>query len=59
MSNKPNPTLVGTFVVGAAALLVTSVTLFGGAQLIGKKDSYVAYFAENTQGLRPQRRFDS
>jgi paraquat-inducible protein B len=52
MSNRPNPTLVGTFVVGAMVLLVTSVTLFGGAQLFAQKDSYVAYFTENTQGLR-------
>lgn len=52
MSKKSNPTLIGIFVVGATALLALAVTVFGGAKLFAKKEFYVAYFAENTQGLR-------
>lgn len=52
MSKKSNPTLIGAFVVGAVALLATGVALFGGAELFAKRDAYVAYFVENTQGLR-------
>ncbi|GJL73804.1 MAG: paraquat-inducible protein B [Nitrosomonas sp.] len=52
MSKKSNPTLIGIFVVGATALLALGVTVFGGAKLFAKKEFYVAYFTENTQGLR-------
>jgi len=52
MSKKSNPTLIGAFVVGAVALLATGVALFGGAELFAKRSIYVAYFVENTQGLR-------
>jgi len=52
MSKKSNPTLIGAFVVGATALLALSVAVFGGAKLFAKKDFFVAYFAEKTQGLR-------
>lgn len=52
MSKKSNPTLIGAFVVGAAALFAFGVSVFGGAKLFANKEFYVAYFAENTQGLR-------
>jgi paraquat-inducible protein B len=52
MSKKSNPTLIGVFVVGATILLALGVTVFGGAKLFAKKTFYVAYFTENTQGLR-------
>jgi paraquat-inducible protein B len=52
MSSKSNPTLIGGFVVGAIALLVVGVMLFGGAELFAKRDAYVAYFEEETKGLR-------
>ncbi len=52
MSKKSNPTLIGAFVVGATVLLATGVTLFGGAELFASRERYVAYFTENTQGLR-------
>jgi ABC-type transporter Mla subunit MlaD len=52
MSKKSNPTLIGAFVVGAMALLALGVAVFGGAELFAKKEFYVAYFAEKTQGLR-------
>jgi paraquat-inducible protein B len=52
MSEKSNPTIIGAFVVGAIALLVIGTALFGGTELLAKRDYYVAYFVENTQGLR-------
>ncbi len=52
MSEKSNPTVIGAFVVGAIVLLVTGAALFGGAELLAKRNYYVAYFVENTQGLR-------
>jgi len=52
MSKKSNPTLIGAFVLGAAVLLSVGIALFGGAELLAKRHIYVAYFAENTQGLR-------
>ena len=52
MSKKSNPTLIGTFVLGAAVLLSVGIALFGGAELLAERHIYVAYFSENTQGLR-------
>lgn len=52
MSKKSNPTMIGAFVVGAAILLAVAVAIFGGSELLAKRHIYVAYFVENTQGLR-------
>jgi len=52
MSKKSNPTVIGAFVVGAVLLLAIGATLFGGAELLAKRDIYVAYFTQDTQGLR-------
>ncbi len=52
MSKKSNPTVIGAFVVGAVLLLAIGATLFGGAELLAKRTIFVAYFTEDTQGLR-------
>jgi paraquat-inducible protein B len=52
MSKKSNPTLIGAFVVGAVTLLAIGVAVFGGAELFAKRELYVAFFPEQTQGLR-------
>lgn len=52
MSKKSNPTMIGGFVVGAVALIAASVALFGGTELFAKRYNYVAYFEEQTKGLR-------
>lgn len=52
MSKKSNPAMIGGFVVGAVALLAIGVALFGGAELFAKRFNYVAYFEEQTKGLR-------
>ena len=52
MSKKSNPTVIGAFVVGAVILLAVAVAVFGGSELLAKRQTYVAYFSEDTQGLR-------
>ena len=52
MSKKSNPTVIGGFVVGAVLLLAVGAALFGGAELLAKRGIFVAYFTEDTQGLR-------
>ena len=52
MSKKSNPAIIGAFVIGAVALLALGVALFGGAELFKKRLNYVAYFDEQTKGLR-------
>ena len=52
MSKKSNPTLIGAFVVGAVVLIAAGVALFGGAKLFAERSLYVAYFDEQTNGLR-------
>ncbi len=52
MSKPSNPTLIGSFVLGAIALLVVAVLLFGGAALFASKRTLVSYFPGSVQGLR-------
>lgn len=52
MSKHANPTAIGGFVVGAVVLLATGVALFGGSELLANRIHYVAYFEEQTKGLR-------
>ena len=52
MSKHANPTAIGGFVVGAIILLVAGVMLFGGSELFASRNNYVAYFQEQTKGLR-------
>jgi len=52
MSKPSNPALIGTFVVGAVALLVVAVLLFGGTQFFADKQMLVSYFPDSVKGLR-------
>ncbi len=52
MSKPSNPTLIGSFVLGAVLLLVAAVLLFGGAELFASKRELVSYFADSVRGLR-------
>jgi paraquat-inducible protein B len=52
MSNTSNPARIGAFVLGALALLVVGVALFGGTELFGKKSYFVTYFPGSVKGLR-------
>jgi paraquat-inducible protein B len=51
MSKKANPTVIGVFVVGAVALVIIGILLFGGGQFFGQKLYYVLYFEDSLKGL--------
>jgi paraquat-inducible protein B len=51
MSKKANPTLVGAFILGAVALAVAGVAVFGGGTFFRKESRVVAYFEGNVRGL--------
>jgi paraquat-inducible protein B len=51
MGSKVNPTVIGAFVVGAIALAVVSVLLFGGGKFFQEKATYVIFFDGSVQGL--------
>jgi paraquat-inducible protein B len=52
MSKPSNPTLIGSFVLGAVVLLVAATLLFGGAELFASKRVLVSYFEDSVKGLR-------
>jgi len=52
MSKTSNPTLIGTFVIGAVALIAVAVVLFGGAEIFQDKRQFVTYFDRSVKGLR-------
>jgi paraquat-inducible protein B len=52
MSKPTNPALIGAFVLGAIALLVVAVLLFGGTELFARKVLLVSYFPDSVKGLR-------
>lgn len=51
MGSKVNPTAIGAFVVGAVALVVVGVLLFGGGKFFQEKMPYVIFFDSSVQGL--------
>jgi paraquat-inducible protein B len=51
MSKSANKTLVGAFVIGALALLVVAVVVFGGGKLFANKETMVMYFSGSVKGL--------
>jgi paraquat-inducible protein B len=52
MNKKISPTLIGTFVVGALALLVIALIVFGSGQLFRHTKEFVLYFDNSVNGLR-------
>lgn len=53
MSKHANPTLIGSFVVGAVALTVAGILLFGGGGLFVDDLRVVTHFQESITGLEP------
>jgi len=51
MGKKANPALIGAFVVGAIALLVIGLVLFGSGQLFKNTTQYVLFFPGAVDGL--------
>jgi MlaD protein len=51
MARKPNPALLGAFVVGAVILAVLGLVIFGGGKFFRSTQSWVAYFDESIKGL--------
>jgi paraquat-inducible protein B len=49
---RPSATLIGTFVLGAAALVVAAVLFFGGGLLREKRFTVVSFFDVSVAGLR-------
>jgi paraquat-inducible protein B len=51
MGRRANPTLIGAFLVGAVALIVIGLLVFGRGQLFTEKRTYVMYFDGSVKGL--------
>jgi len=51
MAKKANPTLIGVFVLGAAALAVASVAYFGSGTFGREVNKYILFFDGSLQGL--------
>ena len=49
---RANPAVVGGFVVGAIALIVVGLLLFGGTGWFVKHNRYIAYFPGSVKGLQ-------
>jgi len=51
MSTRANPTTIGAFVVGAVALLLAALVVWGGTGMLRKKLDYVLFFDADVTGL--------
>jgi paraquat-inducible protein B len=51
VSRKANPTAIGIFVLGAIALLVIALAVFGSGKFFTRQTRIVAFFHGNIQGL--------
>lgn len=51
MSKKANPAIIGGFIVGAVALAVIGVLVFGSGRFLTEKIHYVMYFDGSVKGL--------
>jgi paraquat-inducible protein B len=51
MSKQANKTLIGAFVLGALALIVVGILLFGGGRFFKQSTDIVAYFDGSVKGL--------
>ncbi len=52
MSKKASKTLIGAFVLGAVALIVAGVVVFGGGKFFKKTQKYVMFFEGSVKGLQ-------
>jgi paraquat-inducible protein B len=52
MSKQASPTLIGAFVVGAIALVVVGLLVFGSGRFFAERLTLVTYFPGSVKGLR-------
>jgi paraquat-inducible protein B len=52
MSKRISPTIVGTFFLGALALAIAAIALFGSGALFADRRNYVLYFEGSVAGLQ-------
>src|SRR6266852_5515115 len=48
---RPNPTVVGAFILGGALLMVAAVAIWGSGRLFARRHRYVCYFSGSVNGL--------
>jgi paraquat-inducible protein B len=51
MGKKANPAVIGAFVVGAMALVIAGLVVFGGGRFLRDTAAFVLYFDESVKGL--------
>lgn len=51
MSKQANTKIIGAFVVGAVALIVAGILLFGSGKLLSNKKQFVLFFEDSVKGL--------
>ncbi len=51
MSKKANPTVIGSFVIGAITLLLIAITMFGSMRIFSSKETYILFFEDSVNGL--------
>lgn len=51
MSKKANPKAIGAFVLGAIALIIAGIMIFGGGNLFQEKKTWVSFFSGSIKGL--------
>jgi phospholipid/cholesterol/gamma-HCH transport system substrate-binding protein len=52
MNKKISPAMIGAFVLGAVALLIISILVFGSGRLFRQTREFVLYFDNSVNGLR-------
>jgi paraquat-inducible protein B len=52
MSRRANPRFIGLFVLGALALLIGALAVFGGGRLFAAKETFVMFFEDDVAGLQ-------
>jgi paraquat-inducible protein B len=52
VAKRPNPTVVGAFILGGALLMVAAVAIWGSGRLFERRYRYVCYFPGSVNGLQ-------
>ena len=52
MNKKMSPAVIGAFVLGAVALIVIAILVFGSGRLFRQTKDFVLYFDNSVNGLR-------